>query len=109
MRLIDADRLIKDIHDWNICKNEISFDEIELGYIIDEIEDQPTACSKERIPKVPDLYGDGYSDGEPIIDMYACPNCGKGYELECEKHKYCPNCGQAFDWSILEMEEDETE
>ena len=58
------------------------------------------------IPKVPNVYGDGCSDGEIVYDMWECPRCGTSFEIEYEKHDYCPNCGQAIDWS--DYREDET-
>lgn len=54
------------------------------------------------VPKTPFLWGDGYSCGELVIDMYNCPFCEKSYELESERYDYCPNCGQAIDWSEVE-------
>lgn len=55
-------------------------------------------------PWMPDIYGDGYADGEMVYDMWQCPNCGKSYELDHDEYDYCPCCGQAIDWS--EYEED---
>ena len=53
---------------------------------------------EKATPKKPNLWGDGYADGELVYDMYDCPNCGKSYEIEYEKYDYCPHCGQALDW-----------
>lgn len=61
------------------------------------------ALDKQNATK-PNLWGDGYSDGELVYDMYECPGCGENYELEYDEYKYCPNCGQKLDWS----ESDET-
>lgn len=58
----------------------------------------------KRVPKVPDIYGDGYDDGALIFDSWKCPNCEKSYELDYDKYDYCPNCGQAIDWSMYEEE-----
>jgi hypothetical protein len=58
---------------------------------------------EKKTPEPPHLWGEGYSGGEIVYDMYDCPNCGKSYELECEKYDCCPNCGQAIKW---EDEED---
>ena len=57
-----------------------------------------TALNK-RVPMTPDIYGDGYADGELVLDMWRCPSCGTSFEIEYEKHDYCPVCGQAIDWS----------
>ena len=39
--------------------------------------------------------GDGYYDGELIIDMWSCSECGKYFDEWDEKPtwKYCPKCG----------------
>lgn len=56
-----------------------------------------------QVPKVPDIYGDGYDDdGALIFDSWKCPNCEKSYELDYDKYDYCPCCGQAIDWSNWE-------
>lgn len=54
---------------------------------------------KKQIQKVPDVYGDGYSDGQLVYDMYSCPNCGENYEIESDHYDYCPKCGQHMDKS----------
>ncbi len=72
-----------------------------LYEIIDLVESQIIVDVDERYtPKIPYLWGDGYSDGEPVVDMWECPNCGEDYELECQVYKHCPNCGQAIDWEV---------
>lgn len=59
-----------------------------------------TEAIRKQIPRQPNIYGDGYDDnGNIIYDMYDCPNCDKGYEIDYEKYDYCPSCGQAIDWS----------
>lgn len=68
---------------------------------IGSIEKYKAADEKQKAKK-PHLWGDGYYNGELIIDMYDCPNCEKSYELECEEYDYCPNCGQKLDWSEVE-------
>ena len=59
----------------------------------------------KQVANKPDLWGDGYSDGVLVYDMYNCPNCVKSYELDYEQYDYCPNCGQKLDWTVLEGEE----
>lgn len=54
---------------------------------------------EKQIPQKPDLEGDGYSDGELVIDTGICPRCRQDYEIECHTPKFCENCGQALDWS----------
>ena len=59
----------------------------------------------KQIPKVPIYSGDGYYNGEMVIDTWECPCCGKQYEVDYDDYKYCPNCGQHIDHSTL-MEDD---
>ncbi len=56
-------------------------------------------AKEKRIPKMPYTWGDGYSNGDPVYDMYECPNCGEEYEIDGGKYDFCPKCGQAIDWS----------
>ena len=57
---------------------------------------------EKQIPKKPEIWGDGYADGQLVYDSYDCPNCGKTYELDYDDYDYCPKCGQKFDWSEVE-------
>lgn len=57
---------------------------------------------EKQVTKKPHLWGDGYYNGELIIDMYNCPNCNESYELYYETYDYCPKCGQKLDWSEVE-------
>ena len=56
---------------------------------------------EKQIPKVPCYSGDGYYNGEIVIDTWECPCCGKQYEVDYDDYKYCPNCGQCIDHSTL--------
>ena len=67
----------------------------------EEIEMIKKAVEKQ-IPRTPQYYGDGYSDGELVYDYAECPTCGKDnfeYDINDWGCNYCPNCGQALDWS----------
>lgn len=65
---------------------------------IGTVEECQEAVEKQKAKK-PDIWGDGCDDeGNMIYDMYNCPNCGKEYEIDYEKHDFCPHCGQAIDW-----------
>lgn len=59
---------------------------------------------EKQIAKKPYIWGDGYYNGELILDMYDCPNCEKSYEIEFDKYDYCPSCGQKIDWSEVDVE-----
>lgn len=77
------------------------FAELEQYRAIGTVEECRMAMEKQTA-KIPDTWGDGYDeDGNMIIDMYNCPNCGQTYEIECDHYKYCPECGQAIDQSNL--------
>lgn len=79
------------------CTEVRRFEHIQL----EKVEMIVNALEKQVVKK-PHLWGDGYYNGELIIDMYDCPNCEKSYELECEEYDYCPNCGQKLDWSGID-------
>ena len=67
-----------------------------------EVFDLAIDALKKQIPVKPDVYGDGYWEGELVLDTYECPRCGSVYEIEYDNYDYCPNCGQKFDWSVEE-------
>lgn len=67
--------------------------------IIIEGYDMAIQALEKQIPKIPDLWGDGYSDGQFVCDMYTCPNCGENYEIDYDHYEYCPKCGQHMDKS----------
>ena len=46
-------------------------------------------------PKHAVYESDGYADGEPVYDIWICPNCGVKYEVDYDDYDFCPNCGQA--------------
>jgi len=72
--------------------------------------DVAIAALEKQVPKTPDFQGDGYADGELVIDTWICPNCGQYYEVDYDDYKYCPNCGQAIDWDeSKELSTEETE
>ena len=58
----------------------------------------------KQIPQVPHIWGDGYSDGELVYDMYDCPSCGNSFELYYEQTKCCKECGQRFDWTGIDAD-----
>ncbi len=49
----------------------------------EEILEDVTKIIDKRIPKKPDIYGNGYdNNGEIIYDTYDCPNCHKSYDVD---------------------------
>ena len=50
-------------------------------------------------PKIPNIEGDGYSDGHLVYDTWICPSCETNYEIDYDDYDYCPKCGQHIDRS----------
>ena len=73
------------------------------AFFIDNYEDADRIIEalEKQIPKVPTYSGDGYYNGEMVIDTWECPCCSKQYEVDYDDYKYCPNCGQHIDHSTL--------
>lgn len=79
-------------------------EEGHCSYIEDEMKVAFEAMEKQ-IPKKPEYYGDGYSDGELVYDYAKCPACGNDnfeHGINNWGCNYCPDCGQALDWSDAE-------
>lgn len=70
-----------------------ALEEIQKYRSIGTVEECREAMEKQKA-KQPDIWGDGYSEGKLVYDMYDCPNCGKSYEIDHDDYDYCPNCGQ---------------
>lgn len=87
-----ADKEIEEV--LKIAKSE--HEEIQQYRAIGTVDECRSAMEKQK-PKIADIWGDGYADGNLVYDTYECPNCGATYELGCDEYKYCPNCGQAID------------
>lgn len=49
---------------------------------------------EKQIPKIPNVEGDGYADGELVYDTWICPYCEEHYEINYDDYDYCPRCGQ---------------
>ncbi len=45
---------------------------------------------------------DGYADGNPVYDVFACSVCGCEYDTDDGEmhHNYCPNCGAKMDGGV---------
>lgn len=59
------------------------------------------ALKEKSVAKKPNYEGDGYYNGELVLDTWICPNCEKSYEVDYDDYEYCPNCGQHIDHSSL--------
>ncbi len=84
---------VKELYEkWNVMLAEY-LEYQQLG-TVEELRE----AREKQVPKTPYMWGDGYSDGKLVYDMYDCPNCGESYEIDGAKYDFCPNCGQAIDW-----------
>ncbi|MCM1223435.1 MAG: hypothetical protein NC548_54200 [Lachnospiraceae bacterium] len=77
------------------------FDELQQYHSIGTVEECRDAREKQRA-KIPNIWGDGYADGQLVYDMYDCPNCGESYEICYTDYDYCPKCGQRIDRGDLD-------
>ena len=104
-RMLENEILENALQSIKIAKNSI-LDEVLIIFLeelkqyreIGTLEECKQAVERMKAKK-PELFGDGYADGEPVYDFYRCPSCQEEYEMEFEQHIYCPNCGQHLDWS----------
>ena len=83
-RLIDADKLKKDVLNLPDCYNGFS-DTYDKAWIIGVIDEQPTIEERKK--------GKWILPNNPIAranDEWICSGC---HYLIGGKHNYCPNCG----------------
>ena len=74
------------------------YTEEPISKVVIEAHQMAIEALEKQIAKKPNLWGDGYADGELVYDMYTCPNCEVNDEIE-NASDYCQNCGQKLDWS----------
>lgn len=101
MRLIDADRLLCVIDDdggWAYDGLEYQAYMSCLRGVLEDIEEAPT-IDPETLRPTAYWRGeyDGYSDGNPVYDVWHCSSCeywiDDGTDDPALLPKYCPNCG----------------
>lgn len=102
-RLIDANALREVIAKWAAtADNSASFVDSVEGFAYDEVLDAIDAAptvDPETLRPVAQWEGqyDGYSDGEPVYDVWECSNCGHtiddGTDCKDDLPNYCPACG----------------
>lgn len=88
-RLIDADKLRKDVLDLPNCYNGFS-DAYDKAMIIDLVDEQPTVDAERHGRWIDHKYK------EYPIGRYECSVCGAKHDMEWD---YCPNCGAKMDES----------
>ena len=107
MRLIDANAFIKYIKDTISGHNYKSLKLTESLTVADVLEHVvadldgtgingfDNAPTVELKPKEGEWWGDGdgYADGQIVLDMWTCSECGAVYEADEPPYRCCPNCG----------------
>lgn len=78
----------------------------DMREVLKQYEDMGTVeelqqAKEKQTAKKPSYEGDGYYNGEIVLDTWICPNCEKHYEVDYDNYDYCPNCGQHIDHSGL--------
>ena len=53
---------------------------------------------RKQLPERPELIGDGFYNGDLILDVWICPTCRTEYEVFIDEYDYCPHCGQKINW-----------
>lgn len=100
MRLIDADKLRKDVLDLPNCYNGFS-DTYDKAMVIDLVDEQPTVDAE------PIRHGEWFF--QEYVDGYYCTECSEcgeqvDHDAEIRGWKYCPKCGAMMgEWEEPEI------
>lgn len=91
MRLIDADKLRKDVLDLPNCYNGFS-DTYDKAMIVDLVDEQPTVEAE------PTRHGHWIFNPKDAIEMmFTLPKCSQCGAESSDAGNYCPNCGAKMD------------
>lgn len=75
------------LRDWPLCDEPADAYQFIRGFPAADVVERKTGrwCADY----------DGYSDGEPVYDMWWCSACGEYFDEWDDRPtwKYCPNCG----------------
>ena len=97
--IIERNKVIEDVI-WLEIQEIVKENEVETKIVINE--KAVVNALNKQMPKKPEYYGDGYSEGKLVYDYAKCPVCGRNdfeYDINNWGCNYCPDCGQALDWS----------
>lgn len=73
----------------------------EFDMIVNFLDSAPTVDAAPVVHGRWDGEGDGLADGEIVLDVWYCSECGHciddGTDDPCVLPNYCPNCGAKMD------------
>lgn len=74
---------------------------MRVSRLLDKLQKVPAANVAPVVHGQWDAEGDGYADGEIVLDVWYCSKCGycidDGTDNPDCLPKYCPNCGARMD------------
>lgn len=78
----------------------------EFDMIVNLLDSAPTVDAAPVVHGRWDGEGDGLADGEIVLDVWYCSECGHciddGTDDPCVLPNYCPNCGAKMDGGDLD-------
>lgn len=98
MRLIDADAAYGRAQ---ADSRRGALEDWEFDMIVNLLDSAPTVDAAPVVHGRWDGEGDGLADGEIVLDVWYCSECGHciddGTDDPCVLPNYCPNCGAKMD------------
>ena len=98
MRLIDSDAAYERAQA-DLCRGGL--EDWEFDMIVNLLDSAPTVDAVPVVHGRWDGEGDGFADGEIVLDVWYCSECGHciddGTDDPCVLPNYCPNCGAKMD------------
>lgn len=98
MRLMDADAAYERAQ---VDSRRGILEDWEFDVISNLLDSAPTADAAPVVHGRWDGEGDGLADGEIVLDVWYCSECGHciddGTDDPCVLPNYCPNCGAKMD------------
>ena len=96
---ISREAALKAANEWvsEACMEPV----MRVSRLLDKLQKVPAADVAEVVHGQWDAEGDGYADGEIVLDVWYCSKCGycidDGTDNPDCLPKYCPNCGARMD------------